>query len=694
MEKIRLPRRVMSKKRSLLLLSTLFWLMVVCAGCAGPANTLVPTPITLEARAETRKSADELQAFERKAPGYEMLKPPAFEKTAPEKKLPPREPADPKRFKITNEPVMLNVEKMPLADFVIYALGETLKIAFIMDEPTMNNKQPVTFRMPQAVEPGRAFEMVIGLLERYGLYTEERAGALYILQKPPESKSLVDVRVGRTAVDSAADILQVVPLRHIRPGEIDWLLKEMIKTGIQFKQYPKENVLLLYGRANLMRQAIDIVETFDVPFLQDKKLFLLRLTYWQVEDFINQMTRLLQGLGFTIATTPRDPGPLFMPIKHLNSILVVSPDEATTRYILEWKEKLDTAESAGTEERAYTYSPLYSRAEELVISIKKLYGIMPADRGTGAAKNVSAAGTQAATAAMPPDLKLSADDSKNTVIIFASPAVYKKILVLLKGLDTPPKQVLIEATIAEVTLTDELKYGVEWYMKHSKSGGEYTIRTLGQLGLGAAGISGAFLSSAQDINVVINAFANDNRANILSTPRLTVLDNREATIQIGEDVPTVTGEVTASDTATSAGTKPSILRNIQYRSTGVILRVKPTINTEGLLTLEISQEVSVPGAAGIGDSPIILMRRISTSVVIAHGQTLALGGLIKENSGENESKVPFFGDIPILGNLFKVTSKSKTKTELIVLVTPTILVTTDDASRITDAMKQELKWFR
>lgn len=657
-------------------------LLLICIGCS--AKPILYKPITLEARTETQKDAE--MSVERKAPGYEDLNLPDYEKAAPAKQLPPREPLNPNRFNHTMENVLINAEKMPLSDFVIYALGETLKITFIMDEATMNNKQPITFRMPQPTEPDRAFEIIVSLLDKYGLYVEEKAGALYILQKPPEPKAPIDVKVGRNTVDSQADILQIVPLKHIRPGEIDWLLKEMIKTGVQIKQYPKENVLLLYGRASQMKQIIEFVDTFDVPYIQNKKLFMIRLAYWQVDDFIAQMNKILQGLGFNIAVTPRDPGPLFLPIKYLNSILVVSPDDLTTKFILEWKDKLDTAESTGAEEKAYTYHPLYARAEELVESIKKLYGIVPTEK-TAAIKSAPAF---ANTGALPAGLKISADDSKNTIIVFASPAIYKNLLVLIKGLDTPAKQVLIEATVAELSLTDDLKYGLEWYINNVLQGGAYTLSTLGNLGLSASGIAFNFTSETQKAKGLVSALATLDKVNILSTPRITVLDNKEATIQVGQDVPTVTSQVTSTESTAST----NLLQSIQYRNTGVILRVKPTINTEGLLTLELSQEVSEIGATGAGGSPTILMRKINTSVVIAQGQTLVLGGLMKENSGLAETKVPLLGDIPVFGNLFKFTSKTKTKTELIILVTPTILVTADDASRITDAMKKELKWFQ
>jgi general secretion pathway protein D len=190
----------------------------------------------------------------------------------------------------------------------------------------------------------------------------------------------------------------------------------------------------------------------------------------------------------------------------------------------------------------------------------------------------------------------------------------------------------------------------------------------------------------------MNAFASEDKVNILSTPRLIVLDNEEATIQVGTDIPIVTGEVTAGDVTQA---QPSVLRNIQYRSTGVILRVKPTINTEGLLTLSISQEVSEMGANPPGiNSPTILTRRINTTVVAAHGESIALGGLISESKGWTETKIPLLGDIPVIGPLFKTTSKENRKTELLIFLTPTILTSVDEMSKMTRDLKKELKWLK
>jgi len=639
-------------------------------------------------------------------PQVEEITVPAFERKAPPKKLPPPvKSIEAHRVTMVDTPVMINAERMPLSDFIIHALGETLKVAFVMDEKMLNNKKPITMRMPEPMPPEKALDMIMGMLEKYGYYLDEKAGALYVLEKPPEPRepsSPVDIRVGTTPENSPAEILQVVPLRHVRPADVEPLIKDLFRSGVKVKPYSRQNVIVLYGRASQMKPVMEFLETFDVPYLQKKKVFILRLTYWQTDEFIAQLKSIMEGLGFIVAKTPREPGPLLMPIKQLNAVLVIAPDETTARNILGWKEKLDTPEAAGTEFKAYTFIPKYSLASELVESIQKLYGSMPV---SGRTAMQAAAGPQRPAAVRAAverkdssfestGLKMSADDKKNMIIILSTPDVYRNLLNLLQTLDIPARQVLIEATIVSLKLTDELKYGVEWLIRNTWNGDAYVMGTLGHLGTGLStdpvGLSYSFLSRTGQFRALINAYALANKANILSTPRLMVLDNMEATIQVGQDVPTVTGELNTLESTVSS----NVVRSIQYRSTGVMLKVKPTINTEGLLTLEITQEVSDIGDSGVGDSPIILTRKINTSIVAAHGQTIVLGGLMKENVSKGESKVPLLGDIPLLGNLFKATSKSKDKTELLVLVTPTILTSPDDAAKVSDQLRSELKWFR
>ena len=622
-----------------------------------------------------------------KTPANEILKPPSFKREVSEKRLPLKEPFDPKRIALTKGPVTINVEKMPLSDFIIYALGETLKVSFIMDQKVMDNKEPITFSMPQAMPPEKTLEIVLGLFEKYNLYVEEKAGALYILQKSPEPKQPFDIRIGREIPESPAQILQVVPLKHIRPQEIGQLVGDLYKVQVRF--HPRgENVILLYGQASQFRQLMEFIETFDVPYMQDKKTTLFRLTYWQIEDFIKQVSQIFEGIGLSVAKSPKEPGILLIPIKPMGSILAVATDDISLKYLIDWKERLDTPEAAGAEERPFVYVPKYARASDLVKSIGNLYGILPTP--TPAAPARPPAAPQPAPAAIR-SLKISADDRKNIIMVVCSPVEYKNILSLLTELDAPPRQVLIEATVAELTLTDNLKYGLEWYIKNRMFEGAFTLQSMFGVPSGP-GLVYQFVSDSQKFRALMNAFASEDKVNILSTPRLIVLDNEEATIQVGTDVPVVTGEVTAGDVTQA---QPSVLRNIQYRSTGVILRVKPTINTEGLLTLSISQEVSEMGANPPGiNSPTILTRRINTTVVAAHGESIALGGLISESKGWTETKIPLLGDIPVIGPLFKTTSKENRKTELLIFLTPTILTSVDEMSKMTRDLKKELKWLK
>jgi len=690
---IRAKQEGLNKKVCVLYLA----ISMLFIGCT--ERQIVYRPITLpKSVSSTQDALDKTQAATKKeVPSYEAFQLQGYEKStnAPlvEKKIPESEKIDLKRITVTKGSVVINVQNMPLSDFVIYALGETLKVTFVMDEKVISNKQSVTLRMPQPMAADKALEIVVGLLEKYDIHLEERANALYLLSKAPKRAETdsYQIQYGRTQNSNYGNILQVVPLRHTTLNEIQQILTDVAKTSAQIKPYARGNVLLIYGQADEVKKILNLLDTFDVPYFENKKIYLLHLTYMRAPDFITEMKAILSGLGFRVGSLPTDAGPLLIPIKQLNAVLLVSPDEKTSKLIIDWKEKLDTAESAGAEERAFTFAPQYSKASDLVKSIQNLYGTTPAasaatDQKTGAAKTAAVG-----AGALPAGMKISADDTKNMILIVSTPVSYKMIHRLLTDLDTPPRQVLIEATVVELTLTGDLKYGVEWLIKNSQSGGQSTLGTLGNLGLSALGLSYTFISETANLQAMISALAVQNRANILSTPRLMVLDNKDATIQIGSDVPTVTGEVSTSTTST---TTPSVLRNITYRSTGVMLKVKPNINTAGLLTLEISQEVSQPGAAGVGGSPIILTRRINTTVVCGHGQTIALGGLFKDNRSGVDTKVPILGDIPLLGNLFKYTSKSDEKTELLVLVTPTILTSTDEAVKITDELKKEFKWFK
>ena len=286
------------------------------------------------------------------------------------------------------------------------------------------------------------------------------------------------------------------------------------------------------------------------------------------------------------------------------------------------------------------------------------------------------------------EVRVVADMQNNALLILANSAGYEKIEAALRKLDTAPRQVLIEVTIAEVTLTDELRYGVEWLFTNGP-------RRSGQLDMGDTGLSQlvpgfsyAITSSAGDtIKSVLNMLAKNDKLNILSSPHIMVADNQTAKIQVGDSVPTSGPQ--------SVGAAGVVVSSVQYLDTGVILSVTPHINAGGLVNLDVNQEVSNALNTGTSTSQLISTtiskRSAKTTVTVQSGETMVLGGLISENSAAGTTGLPFLSTIPILGGLFGTQSRNNTKTELIVLITPRVANTVGQAKAVSDEFRRKLK---
>jgi general secretion pathway protein D len=285
------------------------------------------------------------------------------------------------------------------------------------------------------------------------------------------------------------------------------------------------------------------------------------------------------------------------------------------------------------------------------------------------------------------EVEIIPDETNNAIVFKANGRDYKIIKEVLKKLDIVPRQVLINVVIAEVTLTDSLEYGVEWYLKDSAQS-NYKVQGVlhdginelitTPLGSGVSGFNLALLDSDDVLRGLISALDSEGEINILSSPNILAIDNKESIIEVGEQVPIPIGE-----TVTDGGTT---ITSIQYRDTGVLLTVTPHINSNGLIKMELSQEVSEIGTEfKISEvtANSFLTRKAQTSLVIEDGQTIIIGGLMRSKSDINSSGIPYLRDIPILGYLFGGMSDDFKKTELIFLVTPRVINTRAEADAIT-----------
>ncbi len=273
----------------------------------------------------------------------------------------------------------------------------------------------------------------------------------------------------------------------------------------------------------------------------------------------------------------------------------------------------------------------------------------------------------------------------------ASPMDYNKIKSTIARLDVSPKQVLIEATIAEVVLSDNLSYGVRWFFDGSHSGGSY------QGGLGTplpSEISGdgfalGLFDTAGELKMFFDILETESSVKFLSAPQIMVIDNQTATFRVGDQIPIVT----RSSQSTTDPNAP-IVSEVQYRDTGTLLKVTPRINDGGMVTLEISQEVSNPGATpavGGGGNVSISQRTIESTVIVHDGQSIVLGGLIRENTSNSKGGIPGLMHLPVVGNLFGSTTKDVSRTELIVTLTPRVVRNPHEAYEISKELREKIK---
>ena len=282
--------------------------------------------------------------------------------------------------------------------------------------------------------------------------------------------------------------------------------------------------------------------------------------------------------------------------------------------------------------------------------------------------------------------KIAADPAKNALLIESTPADYRRILRVISSLDVIPNQVLIEATIAEVTLNDDLKLGVRWFLKKKNATETMTLTDLASGAVNSAFPGFSYALNATNLALTLNALNKITDVNVVSSPSLTVMDNSTATLQIGDQVPITT------QSAASVLVGGGIINSVSYRDTGVILSITPRINESGRVLLDIEQEVSTVASTTTSniDSPTIRQRRIRTSVLVNDSELLALGGMIQESKSLSRSQIPIVGDLLFFGNAFKNKDNEIGKTELIILITPHVIRNFDEAAQVRDEFRRAL----
>lgn len=595
--------------------------------------------------------------------------------------------------------ITLNFENTSIDEVVKLVLGDILGENYSLD-PAI--KGAVTLKTTKPVKRDALLPILEELLKMNGAALVWSDGLYRVTPLSGAARAALPPRLRNGAGDPGFG-LQIIQLRYIAAKEMMKLLEPMVPKENQIMVDEHRNLIVVAGTGRELQGWRETAEIFDVDWMSGHSIGVFPLHYADAKTIAEELNRIVgQHMNADSAGMVR-----IEALDRLNSILVLTPQPRYLEQMQVWVERLDrVGDGPGT--RLFAYAVKNRKASELAAVLTSVFGgssaggVMPvkapamapglkpvklSTKGGDAAATTPDVAAQGQSLTLPAGgvVRIVADESNNAILVMASAQDFKLIESALKRLDVQEMQVLIEASILEVSLTDELSYGLEWYIKQNRFHKNYSTEALLDLnttsGIGATipGFSYT-ITGGTNVSAVLNALATDSKLNVISSPSLMVLDNRTARITVGDQVPVRT------ETATTEG--GVIIESIQFKDTGVQLEVKPRINTGGLITLDIRQDVTDAGErdAATGQRSF-RQRNIESSIAIQSGDTIMLGGLITENNTDTESGVPGLSKLPLIGALFGKTTESKRRTELVVLITPRVVRTSDDARLLTDEFR-------
>ena len=643
--------------------------------------------------------------------------------------------------------IVFNFTDQPIEAVINSVMGDLLHENYSIAQGVKGN---VSFSTSKPVNKQQALSILETLLS----WTENamiRQGDRYVILPSNQAvagKLVPEMPVARPSTGLTA---RLFPLRYISATEMQKLLKPFARENAFLLVDPARNVLSLAGTPDELTNYQDTIDTFDVDWLKGMSIGVYGLQRASVAELMPQLQKLFgPDSGIPLASMVK-----FMPNERTNSIVAISSQPAYLQEVGDWIATIDEGGGNEPQMYVYDVrnmkaSDLAKYLRQIygngaikedvaakvapglrTTSLSSLNGsgnglsgaTSQASAGLGAENNraqssgeeeeaedyssgdesgdsesgdTAESGGQAGAQSLQQSVRITAQKSTNQLLVRTRPAQWKEIESAIKRLDNLPMQVQIETRILEVKLTGELDLGVQWYLgrlagNSSSTTVANTSGNQGALGAGGVGLGAAdslfYSFVSNNLQVALHALETNGRTQVLSAPSLVVMNNQQAQIQVGDNVP-------ISQTTVNTSNFDTTLSSVEYVQTGVILDVLPRINPGGLVYMDIQQQVSDADTSNVTatqPNPRISTRSVSTQIAVQSGQTVLLGGLIKQDNAQSTSSVPGLSKIPGLKWLFGSTSKSRDRTELIVLITPRVVTSASQARQVTDNYRQQMQ---
>ena len=592
---------------------------------------------------------------------------------------------------LEGDPVRVSFHEVPLVPFINEVFGEELGMSFVISPDLRDKTDLVTLKLTEPLSPRQLFATVRRVLREYGVdLTEVEEGILtFVPSREIASRDVPLLISGRALPEVPAThriIFQLVPLKVVRGPQVRGVLQDAFDDrDLKILEDPSRNALLLKGRMDMVAQALAMVEVLDQPLLRGRYSTLIEPVFLEAPELAEALNSVLRAEGYGSSLGGGAGGSLILlALESVNRLIVFAADQSTLEHVKAWAQTLDARRKNAIEEAVFTYEVQNTQAEELTDTLNQMLGAVLTPE-----PQASDEGSPSTGQAQAGD-RIVVDKSRNMLLFRGTGKAWAEIRRVIEKLDKSVPSVLIEVVIAEITLTDEEKTGFEFLVRGALGSLGLTGGTIPGLDVGTQGLSFT-LDSAGETRALLDLFYKNDKVVIRSRPRLLVKSGETANIEVGNEIPVITQ---ISDEARQVGGSTNILQDISYRKTGVQLEIKPIVQANGLVDLQISQQLSEArptAATNLPGSPTILNRKISTSLTLRDGGSLLMGGLISGNQSAGQSGVPYLSRLPLFGRLFRSDAFQEDRTELVVMVTPYVIADHEEGWEITRRIREQLE---
>jgi general secretion pathway protein D len=626
---------------------------------------------------------------------------------------------------------------------VIRTIAEVLKISYVID-PRVKGVVNIHVTGPVAQED--VYPIFLSILRMNGA-TVVKKDSLYEIVPFGDGKRLPAPLDMRTPTEDRFSI-EVIKPRFIPISELEKVVKPFLSDEKEIIPFPQNNVLIVSDLASNIRKIRDIIALFDTDIFTDTTIRIYPISNSDATEMAKDLEKIFASFGIS-SKEAKGGGITFTPITRANSILVVSSIPGILEKVENWIKELDKAPAEESKAGVHIYYVQNTKAKDLAEVLKSVYtkskeapkkaeepkretptpptGTTPrttrdTQRTPEASRTPYTPPTPPATAAPPRgtsteeggkiaegEINIVVDETNNALVIRAIQRDYRAVLETIKKLDVYPKQVLIEVFLAEITLDDNSRYGVEWarfvdtwgakdrFTNEVIWGSTPPANPLNQDLSKLSNMKFGIVDAAGKFAYAINLAASEGRLNVISSPHILASNNKEAKIQIGQEQPILTSTYRPTYDTGATTTNSYLEGSIEYKDIGIIMTVTPRISDSGLISLEIQLEKSDVGTTTLGnlqDVPFFPKKTAKTTASLLEGQTIVIGGLIEDTKNIIKSGVPWFYKLPIIGPLFGVHTTVKKKTETIMLMTPHIITDNVTSKAVTEEFKQKLEGIR